>query len=87
MARFFGMGFDSYRIVNTLYRDPFFTSIEGSTGLLRMDTQGRIHRDLPFAQFRGRNVELLEDVTPADGSLERSLFGPGSPEPVADFLR
>jgi outer membrane PBP1 activator LpoA protein len=62
MARFFGMGVDSYRIVNTLYRDPFFTSVAGSTGLLRMDPQGRIHRDLPFAQFRGGSVQPLEDI-------------------------
>jgi len=69
MAQFFGMGMDSYRIVQTLYRDPFFTSIQGSTGVLRMDTNGRIHRDLPFAQFRGGIAQLLEDVDPlADGT-------------------
>lgn len=60
MARFFGMGLDSYRIVSTLYTDPFFTSVDGSTGVLRMDAQGRIHRELPFAQFRGGTPQPIE---------------------------
>ena len=95
MARFFGMGLDSYRIVSTLYRDPFFTAIEGSTGLLRMDTQGRIHRDLPFAQFRSGDVELLEplpqsseQMTPTTAPFSQP---PGAPstelEPIPSFLR
>lgn len=89
MARFFGMGMDSYRIVNTLYRDPFFTSVAGSTGLLRMDPQGRIHRDLPFAQFRGGEVQPLEDapvLRPTDEARpQRIENGPFGPRP--DFAR
>ena len=63
------MGVDSYRIVATLYADPFFTSVSGSTGELRMDTQGRIHRDLPFAQYRSGIVETL-DALPLAEPLE-----------------
>lgn len=81
MARMFGMGVDSYRIVNSLVTDPFFTSVDGSTGTLRMDPQGRIHRDLPFAQIRSGSVMPLDDVQapimpPADE------FGLPAAEPI-----
>lgn len=81
MARFFGMGMDSYRIVQTLYRDPFFTSIEGATGVLRMDTNGRIHRELPFAQFRGGLAQLLEQIEPqSDAPRQSPAAFNGTPE-------
>ncbi len=60
--RFFGMGIDAYSIVGAVFRDPFFTSIDGVTGLLSMDTQGRIRRTLPFAQFRAGVPELLPTI-------------------------
>jgi len=68
--RFYGMGVDAFAIVEMLYRDPFFTSLEGVSGTLSMDVNGRIHRDLPFAQFRNGRPELLppapEPATPFD---------------------
>ena len=79
--------------MDTLYSDPFFTSVDGSTGLLRMDTQGRIHRDLPFAQFRGGSVEPIEDaqlLEPDENPLPEPIeFGapsrPGSDMPQEPF--
>jgi len=85
MARFFGMGVDSYRIVNTLYRDPFFTSIEGTTGRLRMDPRGRIHRDLPFAQYRGGSVQPLDPapaLQPINQSVPQQPLNQAPPEPI-----
>jgi outer membrane PBP1 activator LpoA protein len=92
MARFFGMGVDSYRIMNTLYRDPFFTSVDGSTGVLRMDPDGRIHRELPFAQFRAGVAQPIDaapplqpaadTLPPASDTLPLQPVGTTAPEPI-----
>lgn len=83
LARFFAMGVDSYRIINTLYADPFFTAVNGSTGELRMDTQGRIHRALPFAQYRGGVVEPLENLPAVEVPAVEMLDN----DPLTDPLR
>lgn len=59
--RFYGMGFDAYGLMSSLYRSSAVAwPIAGASGELTMDDEGRIHRVLPFAQFRGGQPVALE---------------------------
>jgi hypothetical protein len=57
------MGFDAYQLIAALYsaRTGPMEEIDGATGKLRLDYDGRIRRDLAWAQFqRGEPVALPE---------------------------
>jgi hypothetical protein len=58
--RLYGMGFDAYRMIPTLFNgEGRFLSIAGMSGELYLDGQGEVHRRLPIAQFQnGRPVAL-----------------------------
>ena len=58
--RLYGMGFDAYRLVGSLYTDNRAAwPIRGLSGDLSLDNQGRVRRTLPLAQFRsGRPVTV-----------------------------
>jgi uncharacterized protein len=57
--RFFGMGFDAYKLIPMLYRQTPATVMQGLSGELELDAAGQVHRRLPLAQFRdGRPVEI-----------------------------
>jgi uncharacterized protein len=91
VPRFYGFGFDAYKIVESIYGEPFFTSIRGASGLLTMDVEGRIHRSLPFAQIRNGRPEPLVELPPSDVI---DLDGPTSddaigqlPAPLTDDAR
>ena len=60
LSRFYGMGFDAYGLVASLYaNDGTAWSMRGLSGDLSLDSQGRVRRVLPLAQFRsGRPVTL-----------------------------
>ncbi len=64
--RLFAMGFDAYRLIPLLYHQTGrFTAIPAMSGELSLDSDGRVHRRLPLAQFRnGRPVALrsLDDA-------------------------
>ena len=66
LMRLYGMGFDAYRLMDQLYSNPqAFWPLDGLSGRLSPDAQGRIHRVLPFAQFQsGRPVRLAEIPPP-----------------------
>jgi outer membrane PBP1 activator LpoA protein len=86
VPRFYAMGIDAFAIVAMLYRDPFFTSLDGVSGRLSMDVNGRIHRDIPFAQFRGGRPELLpEPVSNPETAFDlQAPVEPGAPiDPAA----
>jgi outer membrane PBP1 activator LpoA protein len=71
LARFYGMGFDAYGLISSLYaNDGTRWSIRGLSGDLSLDTQGRVRRVLPLAQFRnGRPVPLeAPRLQPIDSS-------------------
>jgi outer membrane PBP1 activator LpoA protein len=69
--RLFAMGYDAYRLIPLLYNQgERFTAVPGISGELSLDSDGRVHRRLPLAQFRnGRPVAL-------DTRDEVSLQGP-----------
>ena len=58
LARYYGMGFDAYGLVASLYgNDGARWSMRGLSGDLSLDEQNRVRRVLPLAQFRsGRPV-------------------------------
>ncbi len=58
--RLFAMGIDAYRLIPLLYNQTErFTAVPAISGELSMDSDGRVHRRLPLAQFRnGRPVVL-----------------------------
>ena len=66
--RLYGMGFDAYRLVETLYNGARAWPVQGMSGSLSLDAQGRIHRSLPLAQFRNGRPAAVE--TPAPRTVE-----------------
>lgn len=74
-VRYYGMGFDAYRLVSSLY-DPDASSwpLQGMSGDLTLNADGKIHRALPLAQFRGGRPVALDTVTPR-GEEARGLVG------------
>jgi outer membrane PBP1 activator LpoA protein len=75
--KLYGMGYDAYRLVEPLYSGTQPWPMRGMSGDLTTDGAGRIHRDLPLAQFRnGRPVALdvTQRVTPS-GAAASSLGG------------
>ena len=57
------MGYDAYHLVAPLFaaRGGMMTEIDGATGQLYLDRDGRVHRRLAWAEFeRGEPVPLPE---------------------------
>jgi outer membrane PBP1 activator LpoA protein len=75
LLRFYGMGFDAYRLVGTLFNaDAGAWPMRGLSGDLSLDEQGRVRRVLPLAQFRdGRPIPFAP--SPARTFEASSLFG------------
>ena len=75
LLRLYGMGFDAYRLIGSLYADdPSAWPIRGMSGDLSLDAQGRIRRVLPLAQFRnGRPVAI--ETTSAEPIESSGLIG------------
>jgi outer membrane PBP1 activator LpoA protein len=64
-TRYYGMGFDAYRLVGVLFSDELGAwPIRGLSGDLSLDTQGRVHRVLPLAQFREGRPAPFEPALP-----------------------
>ena len=69
LTKLYGMGFDAYRLIGSLYNDSRAAwPVRGMSGDLSLDTNGRIHRGLPLAQFR--NGKPAEYLLPVAGSRE-----------------
>jgi hypothetical protein len=70
--RFYGLGFDAYRLIPALYgEDATAWPMAGISGQLSVDGLGRVHREMPLAQFRnGRPVALAPIPLSTDQSRE-----------------
>ncbi len=65
--RLYGLGFDAYRMLPLLYNpSASFVSIPGMSGELWIDTDGRVRRRLPVAQFRNGIPAVLLPEEPAE---------------------
>jgi hypothetical protein len=69
LMKLYGMGFDAYQLIGSLYNDSRAAwPVRGMSGDLSLDTNGRIHRGLPLAQFR--NGKPAEYELPVAASRE-----------------
>jgi outer membrane PBP1 activator LpoA protein len=75
LVRFYGMGFDAYRLVGSLYAgESGAWPLRGLSGDLSLDGQGRVRRVLPLARFRGGRPVAIEPA--AEGAIDsRDLVG------------
>ncbi len=74
-VRFYGMGFDAYQLMTSLYVPG--TSgwpLVGISGQLSPDGQGKIRRTLPFARFRDGRAEPLPQG-PTEDEQPRAFIG------------
>lgn len=71
LGRLHAMGYDAYHLVAPLFaaRGGTMAEFDGATGRLFLDADGRVHRELAWAQFRhGEPVPLPEpDATDGPG--------------------
>jgi len=72
LGRLHAMGYDAYHLVAPLFaaRNGMMPEIDGATGVLYLDSSGRIHRRLAWAEFRrGEPVPL-----PGTGDVDTPLL-------------
>ncbi len=87
LGRLHAMGYDAYQLVAPLFtaRNGTIAEIDGATGVLYMDGDGRVHRRLAWAEFRrGEPVPLPEtgDFNLLPGSVGEDGIAPA--EDTAD---
>ena len=72
LARLHAMGYDAYNLIASLYaaRGGTMAEIDGATGTLFLDANGRVHRKLAWAQFQGGEVVALPSVEDIGGPIE-----------------
>jgi len=62
-SRLYALGFDAYRLVPLLYNTHGIAqAVQGVTGFLSMDPNGRVHRRLDWASFEDGSADLLAPV-------------------------
>ena len=79
-SRLYALGFDAYRLLPLLYNTRAIGEpVQGVTGLLSLDQDGRVHRGLDWASFDDGSANLLPPLTlptPAPAPM------PSSPAPT-----
>jgi outer membrane PBP1 activator LpoA protein len=72
LTRLHAMGYDAYNLVASLYSagGGTMTELDGATGRLFLDPDGRIHRHLAWAQFQGGEAVALPEIASSDGPIE-----------------
>lgn len=71
LVRLHAMGYDAYNLIASLYaaRGGAFGELDGATGRLFVDSAGRIHRRLAWAQFQKGEVVALPDQQEFGGPI------------------
>jgi outer membrane PBP1 activator LpoA protein len=66
LGRLHAMGYDAYNLIASIYaaRGGEMAEFDGATGKLFLDTLGRVHRKLAWAEFQGGEPQALPDVEP-----------------------
>lgn len=66
MGRLHALGYDAYNLVAALFASRFddMAEIDGATGVLYLDADGRVHRQLAWARFQGGEPVAMPDNTP-----------------------
>lgn len=72
LARLHAMGYDAYNLIASLFavRGGTMTELDGASGTLFLDQNGRIHRRLAWAQFQGGEVVALPDQEDVGGPIQ-----------------
>ncbi len=87
LGRLHAMGYDAYHLVAPLFaaRTGTMPEIDGATGVLYLDANGRVHRRLAWAEFRrGVPVPLPEPGDPGAPFQSTGEDGAAPPEDTAD---
>ncbi|MGI9249245.1 MAG: penicillin-binding protein activator, partial [Woeseiaceae bacterium] len=88
LARLHAMGYDAYNLIASLFasRGGEMTEIDGATGRLFLDTSGRVHRRLAWAQFQSGEVVALPGLESVGGPIQNLSEGGEliTPEPADD---
>lgn len=82
LGRLHAMGYDAYNLVAPLFaaRNGTMPEMDGATGVLYLDSNGRVHRRLAWAEFRqGEPVPLPEPVD--DGGVFGTIGEDGGTMP------
>jgi outer membrane PBP1 activator LpoA protein len=70
-SRLYGMGYDAYALAGALYSSSGRWPMAGVTGYLVLGADGRVHRNLPVAQFRnGRPIAIAPALPVAPSTSE-----------------
>lgn len=72
LGRLHAMGYDAYQLIAALYaaRSGPMQEIDGATGKLYLDADGRVHRKLAWAQFQRGEAVALPDLEAAGGPIQ-----------------
>ena len=72
LTRLHAMGYDAYNLIASLYsaRGGVMEELDGATGELFPDANGRIHRRLAWAQFQRGEVVALPEPVDATGPIQ-----------------
>jgi len=88
LGRLNAMGYDSYQLIGALYtaRTGPMPEIDGVTGRLFLDGDGRVRRKLAWAQFQGGEVVALPELEQTGGPIRdvSNLARPEAPEAADD---
>ncbi len=74
MARLHAMGYDAYNLIGALYasRGGGMAEVDGASGKLFLDANGRVHRRLAWAQFQNGEAIALPPIEAAAGPIQNS---------------
>ena len=72
LGRLHAMGYDAYYLVGSLFaaRGGFMDEVDGATGKLYVDKDGRVHRRMAWAQFQRGMPVSLPDAEPIGGPFQ-----------------
>ncbi|MAD91998.1 MAG: hypothetical protein CMQ54_04630 [Gammaproteobacteria bacterium] len=72
LSRLHAMGYDAYNLVTALFanQNNGMNELNGATGSLFLDQQGRIHRRLAWAQFQGGQTIALPNQEDIGGPIQ-----------------
>jgi outer membrane PBP1 activator LpoA protein len=72
LGRLHAMGYDAYSLIGSLFaaRSGPIQEIDGATGVLYLDTDGRIRRKLAWAQFQRGEPMAMPDIEPTGGPIQ-----------------
>ncbi len=89
LGRLHAMGYDAYLLVGELYgaRPGRLVLVNGATGRLYLDEIGRVHRQLPWAEFRsGAPVALPDHRQPSEPGDVGDFPDDDQPEPIDPWM-